>query len=97
MATTKETALLQALGIPVHVVQQIRVHEHVFGGLAGLLIGVLSAVWASVDTFVAQPLQVLGLTGIVMVSVGGIILVVVKSSIRQLAMRQTLVNALASE
>ena len=97
LATTKETALLQALGIPVHVVQQIRVHEHVFGGLTGLLIGVLSAVWASVDTFVAQPLQVLGLTGIVMVSVGGIILMVVKASIRQLALRQTLVNALASE
>jgi ABC-type antimicrobial peptide transport system permease subunit len=97
LATTKETALLQALGVPMHVVQQVRVYEHVFGGLAGLFIGVLSAVWASVDTFVAQPLQVLGLTGIVMFSVGGIILMVVKSSIRQLAMRQTLVNALAAE
>ena len=97
LATTKETALLQALGISIHVIQQIRVSEHVFGGLVGLLVGLLSALWASVDTLAAQPLQVAALSSIVVVSVGGVILIVVRLSVRQLMKRQTLVNALASE
>ena len=97
LATIKETALLQALGIPLKVVQQIRSREHAFGGLIGLLIGILSAFWASVDTLMAQPLQVVMLSAIVMVSVGGIILIVVQATVRQLIKRQSLTSALAAE
>jgi hypothetical protein len=97
LATIKETALLQALGVPLSVVQQIRSSEHAFGGLAGLLIGILSAFWASVDTLLAQPLQVIMLSTVVMVSVGGIVLIVVQATVRQLIKRQSLTSALAAE
>ena len=97
LATTKETALLQSLGIPIDVVQQIRVTEHAFGGLTGLLIGLLSALLASVDTLSAQPIQVVMLSAVVLVSVGGIILFVVRSTVRQLLKHQSLTTALASE
>ena len=97
LATTKETALLQSLGIPIDVVQQIRTTEHAFGGIAGLLIGLLSALWASVDTLAAQPIQVVILSAVVLVSVGGIILFVVRSTVRQLLKHQSLTTALASE
>jgi ABC-type antimicrobial peptide transport system permease subunit len=97
LATTKETAVLQSLGIPIDVVQQIRATEHAFGGLAGLLIGLLSALWASVDTLAAQPIQVVMLSTIVVLSVGGIILFVVRSTVRQLLKHQSLTSALASE
>jgi ABC-type antimicrobial peptide transport system permease subunit len=97
LATTKETAVLQSLGIPIDVVQQIRATEHAFGGLAGLLIGLLSALWASVDTLAAQPIQVVMLSAVVLVSVGGIILFVVRSTVRQLLKHQSLTSALASE
>ena len=97
LATTKETAVLQSLGIPIGVVQQIRATEHAFGGLAGLLIGLLSALWASVDTLAAQPIQVVMLSALVVVSVGGIILFVVRSTVRQLLKHQSLTSALASE
>ncbi|MFN7830303.1 MAG: hypothetical protein ACK5NX_03800, partial [Armatimonadota bacterium] len=97
LATTKETAVLQSLGIPIDVVQQIRATEHAFGGLAGLLIGLLSALWASVDTLAAQPIQVVMLSAVILVSVGGIILFVVRSTVRQLLKHQSLTSALASE
>jgi hypothetical protein len=97
LASTKETALLQSLGVPIKAVQEIRVNEHVFGGLTGLLIGLLSALWASVDTLAAQPVQVVALSSIVVVCVGGVILVVVKSTVGQLMKNRTIVNALASE
>ena len=97
LATIKETALLQALGVPLQIMQKIRASEHAFGGLAGLLIGLLSAFWASVDTLAAQPLQVVMLSAIVLVSVGGIILFVVLATVRQLMKHQSLASALAAE
>ncbi|MFM7186689.1 MAG: hypothetical protein ACKO14_02605 [Armatimonadota bacterium] len=97
LATAKETALLQSLGISMDVIQQIRGTEHAFGGLVGLLIGLLSALWASVDTLAAQPMQVTILSLAVLVSVGGIILLVVRSTVRQLVKQLSLTAALSRE
>lgn len=95
--TSKETALLQALGMPIRVVMQLRAIEHYIGGLTGLVIGVVSAMWASVDTLVAQPTQVLSLTAVVVVSVSVVIVAVVRSSVASLLKQGTLVKSLASE
>jgi hypothetical protein len=97
LATSKETALLQALGIPLKVVMQIRSTEHYIGGLTGLVIGILSAMWASFDTLLAKPTQVLSLTAVVVLSVSVVIVAVVRSSVASLLKQGTLVKSLASE